>query len=87
MQFNDSIENNCEVIEELLRGVMPQHRNKAKRAAVAIENQFTALQRDYPKDPAVALGAAYAIFKLAQRLVEAGKDSDGGSGNLIQLLS
>lgn len=83
--FTDSIEQNVELLKELIGGIPPGRRRQAKAAAVAIENVFTALQRDNPKNPAVALGAAFAVFLLAQRLCEKGEgDSDKG---LIQLLS
>lgn len=87
IEFNDSIENNCEILAELLRGIPPQNRKKALGAAVALENTFTRLQRDYPKDHVVALGAAFAVFKLAQRIVEAPKHGDKEERGLIQLLS
>lgn len=87
MQFTDSIDNNLEILKELLGGIGPAHRERAKRAAVKLENVFTALQRDNPKDPAVALGAAFAIYTLAQRLVNAGQDGAPAESSLIQLLS
>ena len=87
IEFNDSIENNAEVIAELLRGVPPAQRNKAKRAAVAIENIVTRLQKDHPKDPYVAIGVAFCIFKLADRIVNAPKQGDSEERGLIQLLS
>lgn len=85
MQFTDSIDENVETIRELLGGIPQEAQNRAKKAAVLMENQFTRLQKDYPKDTAVALGAAFAIFLLAQRIVEAPKEGDGSKG-LIQLL-
>lgn len=84
--FTDSIDENVETLRELLAGVPAQHRNRAKKAAVALENTFTRLQADHPKDSVIALGAAFAIFKLAQRLVEAPKQGDSDK-RLIQLLS
>lgn len=89
MQFTDSIENNLEIIRELLLGVPPEARRRASKAAGQLENVFTKMQRDYPNDPAVALGAAFAIYTLAQRLVDAGKGGDATEkqGNLIHLLS
>ena len=87
MEFTDSIDNNRECLIELLRGMPPQHRNKAMKAAVALENTFTRLQKDHPKDAAVALGAAFAVFTLAQRMVDAPKQGDSEDRGLIQLLS
>jgi hypothetical protein len=81
--FNDSIENNLEVLRELLIGMPPTSRDKAKRAAVAIEKAWNALHKDNPKDPAVALGAAFAVYTLAQRMLEQKSENDGP---LIQLL-
>ena len=63
IEFNDSIENNVEVIAELLRGVPPAQRNKAKRAAVAIENIVTRLQKDHPKDHYVAHWCSVRYFQ------------------------
>jgi len=57
------------------------------RAAVALENTFTRLQKEYPRDAAVALGAAFAVFKLAERIVQAPKQGDSEQRGLIQLLS
>lgn len=84
--FTDSITENVEMLRELLGGIPPESRRRAKGAAVALENQFTRLQKEYPKDPAIALGAAFAVFMLAQRLVEAPKQGDSAEKNLIQLL-
>ncbi len=84
--FSDSIDENVETLRELLGGIQPQHRRRAKAAAVALENAFTRLQKDHPKDSVIALGAAFAIFMLAQRLVEAPKQGDSDK-RLIQLLS
>ena len=87
IEFNDSLENNIEVITELLRGVPAPQRRKAQRIAVILENTVTRLQKDYPNDPYAAVGAAFCIFKLAQRIVEAPKHGDGEKRGLIQLLS
>ena len=83
--FSDSIDENIEMIRELLAGIPPSERNRAKRAAVMMENTFTQIAKANPKDPAVGLGAAFAIFILAQRLVQAPQQSDSDKG-LIQLL-
>jgi hypothetical protein len=83
--FSDSVDGNCEILKELIGGIPPSQRNKAKRAAMKIEKAFTDLQRDYPKDAAVALGAAFAIYMIGSRIVEQAKESDGKG--LIQLLS
>jgi len=83
--FTDSIDENCEVLKELLRGVPPSQRQRAAKAAAAIEKVFMGLQKDHPKDPAVALGAAFAIYMIGQRIVEQAKESPGKG--LIQLLS
>ena len=83
--FSQNIQENCEILKELIGGIPPSQRNKAKRAAAKIEKAFTDLQKDYPKDAAVALGAAFAIYMIGARIVEQAKESDGKG--LIQLLS
>ena len=85
--FSANIDENVETLAELLRGLPPSQRNKAARAAAKIEKAFTGLQKDHPKDAAVALGAAFAIFKIAERLVEQAKDTSQDHSGLIQLLS
>lgn len=85
MQFTDSLSENLEVCAELLRGVPPDARNRAKKAAASVERVFTALQKDHPRDPAVALGFAFAIFKYCEKITA--RDDTGQQPGLIQLLS
>jgi hypothetical protein len=84
--FNDSIENNLETIKEVLQGVPPSERDRAKRAAVAVEKVVTALIRDNQGNPAVGLGMAFAVFTIAQRLTASPQEGDSDK-RLIQLLS
>jgi hypothetical protein len=83
--FSDSIDDNTEMLRELLRGLPPSARGRAAKAAAAIEKAFTNLQKDHPKDGAVALGAAFAIFMVAAHLVEQAKD--GKHDSLIELVN
>jgi hypothetical protein len=84
MKFSDSLAENLEVCSELLQGVPPDARRRAKSAAARVERVFTAIQADYPKDPAAALGFAYAIFKYAEKITE--RHDNGNQPGLIQLL-
>lgn len=85
--FGDSVEANIETVKELLQGMPPSARGRAKQAAVAIEKAVMGARMENPKDPAIALGVAFALFSFAQRIVQ-GDASDEGSGErLIQLLS
>lgn len=84
--FNDSLENNLETIKELIQGVPPSERDRAKRAAVAVEKVVTALIRDNQGNPAVGLGMAFAVFTIAQRLAAAPQEGDSDK-RLIHLLS
>jgi hypothetical protein len=83
--FSKDIDENKEILVELMRGLPPSQRNYARRAAMKIEKAFTDLQKDYPKNAAVALGAAFAIYSIGARIVEQAKESDGKS--LIQLIN
>lgn len=87
MIFGDSIDKNLEVIKELLRGQPATTRDRAKRAAISIENTFEALKRASPRDPAVALGTAFAVFTIAQRIVQDDSRAGDAPGNLIELLN
>lgn len=85
--FSDNISGNLELVRELLNGVPPDARNRAKRAAMCIEEAWEKVRKDSQdtRDPAIVLGAAFAIFMLADRMVQA--ERDGDSRPLIQLLS
>lgn len=83
--FSDNIEENCETLKELLRALPPSSRARAKYAAAQIEKVFTGLQKDHPKDGAIALGAAFAIYMISARIVEQAKE--GKHDSLIQLIS
>jgi hypothetical protein len=84
--FTDSIDGNIELLRELIAGLPPGARNRAKRAAVEIEKTVLGLKKEHPHDSAVAAGAAFAIFLFAQRLVES-PPQDSKERGLIQLLS
>jgi hypothetical protein len=84
--FNDSIENNIETIRELLQGVPPSERDRAKRAAMLIEKAVQGIMKDNHGNPAVGLGMAFAIYSIAQKLVQTPQEGDKSSG-LIQLLT
>ena len=85
LQFTDSVTENVALLEELLRGITPLHRNQARKAAAAIERTWNSLIKDNPKNPAVALGAAFAVYKLAERLGEK-QEGTSAADSLIQLL-
>jgi len=85
--FTDSIENNIETIRELLQGIPPSERGRAKRAAVQIEKAVSAIMKDNSGSPSVGLGMAFAIYTIAQRLVAQPQEGDKPSSGLIQLLS
>jgi hypothetical protein len=86
MQFVDSVDENVEMLRTIIAALHPQHRNYAKHACVTIENTWNALIKDNPRNQAVALGAAFAVYLLAQRLGEA-EEQGGSDKKLIQLLS
>ncbi len=85
--FSDNIDQNLEVLRGLLGGISPESRRNAKGAAVAIEKTVMSIVKQHPKDPAVALGIAFAIFTIAERLVQQNEHNDPGPGSLIQLLN
>lgn len=84
--FTDSIEGNLELIRELLRGLPPGTRNQAKLAASLIEKTVLAIQKDTQGNTGAALGAAFAIYMFAQRMVES-SHGEGKDKSLIELLN
>lgn len=83
--FTNNIEENCDILKELIRALPPSHRHRARAASAAIEKVFVGLQKDNPKDGAVTLGAAFAIYMIGAKIVEQSKE--GQHENLIQLIS
>lgn len=84
LTFGDSIENNLHLIEEVVKALPDGERARAKMACGAFERIFSGLRKDYPGSAGVALGSAFAVYSLAQRMIEQGREGD--SGGLIQLL-
>ena len=84
--LNDSISETLSGVQELVRGLPPEAKGRAKFAAVALENTFQALRSAHPRDLAVALGAVFAIFTIAERLVQIEADSENKGTGLIQLI-
>lgn len=84
--FTDSIDENVETIRELLQNLPASSRTRAKHACVTMEKAFNAIRRDNPRDAGAALGTAFAIFLMSQKLVEKSQETDSNKG-LIQLLS
>jgi hypothetical protein len=86
LAFTGHTVTDLEVVRELLAGVPPGARLRAKSAAAQIERTYMGIVRNHPKDPAVGLGLAFAIFTIAERLTQ-GDPERGQEKGLIQLLS
>lgn len=84
--LSDSIDASLDRIAEALRQMRPDTRAKAKEAAVLIESVVTTLRKDNPRNPAVALGVVFAIFKLAERFRDADREGASANKSMIQLL-
>jgi hypothetical protein len=82
--FSDSIENNCEVLDQMIRALPRSQLQKAQKGAEKIEKVFQGIQKDNPGDGAVTLGVAWAIYKIGQKMVEQSKE--GKHEGLIQLI-
>lgn len=83
--FTDSIDGNLELLQMLLQDLPPSRQQEAKKAFMAIEKVFRGLQADNPRNNAVALGTACAIYTIASRMV--GEAEDGVENQpLIDLL-
>ncbi|MDE2097500.1 MAG: hypothetical protein KGL39_09665 [Patescibacteria group bacterium] len=86
LEFTGEIAHDLEVVRTILAELPPSMRSDAKKAAVLIENAMVAVKRDFGHSPAGALGMAFAIFTIAQRLIQAEQEGPR-SERLIQLLS
>ena len=84
LELNDSVQHNKETIATIISEMPPQWRAQAKKAAIVIEEAVSRIRADNSATPAPALGMAYAIFVIAEQLV----NNERGDGKpLIQLLS
>lgn len=85
--FTDSIQANLGLLEELVRGLTPGSRNQAKLAANLIEKTFNDIKRDSQGNAGAALGTAWAIYKLAEQLVQRSEGGIDAGKSLIQLVN
>lgn len=84
-KFTDSLSENKELIAMLVRGLTRDGQIRAKRTAVRFEKLWQAVIREAPKDPALTLGAAFAVYELADRLTRAQRTAPQEEG-LIQVV-
>jgi hypothetical protein len=85
MMFQDSITHNIEILRELIAALPPESKRMAQGAAVHMERAFAQLQKDHPKSAPVALGAAFALHLIAERMVE--NSTEDSSKGLIELVN
>lgn len=86
--LTDSIDETVEHIAEALRQMRPDMRAKASEAASVIEKVIMKLRAENPRNPAVALGTVFALYKLAERFRDSESDAVAKGGeSRIHLLS
>lgn len=83
--FTDSVQGNLDLIKEIINDAPPSAKANAKTAAVRLEQTFNAILKDSPRDPGTRIGLTFAVYMMAQRLVE--QEQAGGEQQLIKLLS
>jgi len=84
--MNDSITATLDEIKETLSQMPKESRERARHAGMHIVSVFEKMRNDYPTDPAVALGVAFAIFMIADTLIENDAENSEHGKGLIQLL-
>lgn len=67
--FQDSCHDSLELCQELLRSMPPTAQKRAKKAAEQLIGVWDRLKVEAPKDPAVAVGAAFAVFYMAEHII------------------
>lgn len=83
LTFTGNIDDDLNTLRELLGNVPDSRRETARRVAVKVEKVINEIRRDYRGDPVAGLGLTFAVFMIAQQMVEASK---AGESPLIQLL-
>jgi len=87
MQFTDSNAANFELVKELVAGMPESAQRRARKAGGQIVDIVEKLKREYPNDPAIAVGAAFAVFFMAENLIQPNGDNVKSDGDtLIQLI-
>lgn len=86
MIWSDSLEQNVATAIELVGGLSPAAKERAKYATRAIQSTLNKLRNEHPRDSAVVLGTMYAIFKTAENILAAERESDKTGESIIQLL-
>lgn len=85
--FTDNVSENVSALEDLFSGLPRPAKARAMNVAKQFETLFNTIRQDNPKDPAAAVGAAIAIFKMAEGLITKDNEEKASGGGLIQLLS
>ena len=83
--FTDSIDENLDLLEELVRGLPAGSHHQAKAAVDLLANTVHRIRRDSQGNPGAAIGTAWAIYKLAQQMVRQGENGEDHGQKLIQL--
>lgn len=71
-KFSDSVHDDFELCQELIRGMPGTAQQRAKKAAEQLLEVWDKMKAEAPKDPAVAVGAAFAVFFMANHIVNIG---------------
>jgi|HubBroStandDraft_4_1064222.scaffolds.fasta_scaffold00046_39 hypothetical protein len=69
-QFTDSVHDNMELVKELIQGMPRSAQIRAKQAAAQLIQTWDKMKVEAPKDPAVAVGAAFAVCYMMDHIVE-----------------
>lgn len=85
MMFQDSITHNLEILRELIAALPPESKRMAQGAAVHMERAFAQLQKEHPKSAPVALGAAFALHLMVERIVD--NSTEDSTKGLIHLVN
>jgi len=84
--FTDSLEGNFRILQDILKGMPPQARARAREACGVIERAMNSLRvNGGENDPAVQLGIAFGGYLIAKAITY--DDGNAKGDSLIQLLS
>lgn len=68
-KFIDSCHDDFQLCQELIRGMPGTAQQRAKKAAAQLIEVWDKLKTEAPNDPAVAVGAAFAVFFMADHII------------------
>lgn len=78
MELTDSVTQSAQALREAIQNATPAQKDTARRAAAVVESAWNYIREKAPKDSAAAAGAAFAVFCIAEQIIERSHQNSSG---------